>query len=60
VIYRVLLVILGVATPGALFSTISAAIGVVVVGDILLAYHGLILRQEAAPLPPSGRSRIPA
>jgi hypothetical protein len=42
VVYRVLLVVLGVVELGTLISTISAALGVVIVAGILLAYHGLI------------------
>ncbi len=62
VVYRVLLVVLGVVELGTLISTISAALGVVIVAGILLAYHGLILRQEVTPLSPGpgSRERIPA
>lgn len=62
VVYRVLLVLLGVVELGTLISTISAALGVVIIGGILLTYHGLILRQEAAPPSPGPGSgdRIPA
>lgn len=46
VLYRVLSVLLGVASATGLVSDVSAAVGVVVIASALLAYHGLVLRAD--------------
>ncbi len=54
VVYRLLRVLLGVASSQGLASDVSAALGVLVVAAALLAYHGVTLRGDLAARPPAG------
>jgi hypothetical protein len=45
-LYRILTVILGVGSARGLVSDVSAALGVFVVAAALLAYHGMVLRDD--------------
>jgi len=45
-LYRILTVLLGVGSARGLVSDVSAALGVFVVAAALLAYHGIVLRDD--------------